>query len=135
MSWKNDLCLKDDLEKYVRQNYKRAEILDFVNRDYDFYFDDWPCSMNTLARMLKHFEITYIDYTVPADEIKNAVGDSDGKSLGYRAMTAKIRQKHGLCVPWDIVYATMATVDQNGLENRRLGAKNRKREKNYEFTK
>ena len=35
--WKRDDELKDALDRYVKQNLKREEILDFVSRDFDQY--------------------------------------------------------------------------------------------------
>ena len=73
MSWKDDLALCSQLEIYVRQNLKRLEILDFVNRDYSCHFQNGQCSLRTLCRMLKHFKIAYHDYSVTAERIINAV--------------------------------------------------------------
>ena len=108
MSWKDDLALSSQLNIYVGQNLKRLEILDFVNRDYSYHFKNGQCSLRTLCRMLKHFNIKFQDYSVSAESIINAVeaeSKGSGKDLGYRAMTAKVRQKYGLAVPRDIVYA------------------------------
>ena len=35
--WKEDNQLEHDLRKYVSQNLKRSEILDFVQRDFSEY--------------------------------------------------------------------------------------------------
>ena len=35
--WKEDNLLENDLGKYVGQNFKRSEILDFVQRDFPEY--------------------------------------------------------------------------------------------------
>jgi len=35
--WKEDNQLENDLRKYVSQNLKRSEILDFVQRDFSEY--------------------------------------------------------------------------------------------------
>ena len=35
--WKEDNQLENDLRKYVSQNFKRSEILDFVQRDFAEY--------------------------------------------------------------------------------------------------
>ena len=37
MAWKDGEGLVEDLKKYVAQNLKRSEVLDFVQRDYDEY--------------------------------------------------------------------------------------------------
>ena len=36
-AWKADIELRDDLEKYVKQNLKRKEILDFASCKYPYY--------------------------------------------------------------------------------------------------
>ena len=55
--WQEDQDLKDDLVKYVRQNLRRKEILDFVKIN---------CPMNawsprTLSRRLQYFGIEFTD--------------------------------------------------------------------------
>ena len=136
MAWKNDCHLKCDLEKYVHQSMKRTEILDFINQDYSHYFvKTGTCSLRTLARMLAHFNIKYIDYSVSGEAIKEVVKhelNHAGTALGYRALTLKIRQEHGLNVPRDVVYGVMTDVDQEGLIKRRPGTKRKKnRNKNF----
>ena len=53
--WKEDNLLENDLRKYVGQNVKRSEILDFVQRD----FPEYTWSTATLDRRLRHFGIYY----------------------------------------------------------------------------
>ena len=55
--------------------------------------------------------------------------DGSGKDLGYRAMHNKIRQKHKLNVPREVVYAAMYELDPKGLENRGVGFNKKKRER------
>ena len=50
--WKGDDELQTDLKKFVIQNVKRSEILDFMNRDYSQYA--W--SLGTLSRRLNYFK-------------------------------------------------------------------------------
>lgn len=105
-SWKNDDNLKKILEGYVQKRYSRAEILDFISQD----FCQYKWSIRSLDRRLKHFNIRYINYNVPLQEIETAVDkelSGPGRLLGYRAMTQKIRQNHGLNVPRDLVYNVM----------------------------
>ena len=134
MSWKNDYALQAQLEIYVRQNFKKAEILDYISRDYGHHFAIGHCKMRTLTRILQHFNIRYTDYTVPAEDVINAVNQEltgAGKDLGYRAMHIKLRQKYGIKVPRQIVYDTMTNLDQEGLVRRRLGSKRKKRNEHY----
>ena len=62
-------------------------------------------------------------------EIQNLVEveqTGPGKHLGYRAMHLKIRQKHGLNIPRDVVYAAICIFDADGLENRAVGVNKNK---------
>lgn len=67
--WKEDKELKADLKKYVLRNFKRREILDFMERDYPQYA--W--SLGTLSRRLKHFDTSYINYDLTVQEVEEVV--------------------------------------------------------------
>ena len=67
--WQNDENLKDDLQRYVVENFRQKEILDFVRRDYPLYA--W--SLGTLDRRLANFDIKYINYRVDIHEVEAAV--------------------------------------------------------------
>ena len=130
MEWTHDKDLEDNLNKYVRENLQRNEILDFMQRDYPNY----PWSLRTLDRRLRHFEINYVNYNVTVDEVKKAVKEQlegPGQLLGYRAMVQKIRQQHGLKIPRHLVYSVMQELDEEGLHNRRPGVKKRKRKGHF----
>ena len=89
-NWKEDCHLRDDLSRYVRQNLKRSEVLDFVQRDYPHY--KW--SRPTVDRPLRLFDISYIDYCIPLQTETEAVQKelgSPGKLLEYRGMNQKLR--------------------------------------------
>lgn len=128
--WENDEALRSDLEKYVRQNLRRNEILDFIKLEYPMYA--W--SLRSLGRRLQFFDITYTDYEVNLAEVKKAVKkelQGPGKLLGYRAMQQKVRELHGLNVPRDVVYAVMGEADPEGLEARGgVGQSKRPRRRN-----
>ena len=101
---------------------QRVEILDFVQKDYPIY--KW--SLRTLDRRLSYFKIKYIDENVRVDDVREAVGkelEGPGKLLGYRAMTQKIRQKHDMKVPRNLVHDVMYDLDAEGLKARAPGAK------------
>ena len=51
--WKDDQTLKEDLEKYSRNNLQRTEMLDFMNCDHGKYA--W--GLKTLDRRLAFFNI------------------------------------------------------------------------------
>ena len=51
--WEDDEQLKSDLQRYVKQNLRRREILDFVRRD----FPEYAWSLGTLSRRLAFFGI------------------------------------------------------------------------------
>lgn len=55
--WKEDNDLKEELQLYVSQNLGRAEIADYVKRDYPCY----PWSIPTLDCRLRYFGINYIE--------------------------------------------------------------------------
>ena len=52
-AWREDLKLREDMERYVKQGYKREEALDFLKRDFPMY----PWSIRSLDRRLRCFEI------------------------------------------------------------------------------
>lgn len=115
--WMADQPLKDDLSKYVRQNWQKSEILDFIKSKYPMYA--W--SERTLARRLQYFDIKFTNYEVDIEEVKEAVRreiDGPGQLLGYRSMQQKVREIHGLNVPRDVVYAVMKEVSPEGLQAR-----------------
>jgi len=71
ISWKQDIALQNfTLQK---SSSKKAESLNFVNRDYSYHFDRRQCSVSTLSRILKHFNISYIDCRVSENDIVGAV--------------------------------------------------------------
>ena len=128
--WINDAKLESDLKSYVAQNYKRTEILDFVKRD----FAEYQWSIATLARRLKQFQISYVDYTTDVDKVQEAVQtelDGPGKLLGYRAMNLKLRTEHGIQVPRHLVHNVMKELDPDGLEDRSLKKKAKRRKKPF----
>ena len=115
--WENDEDMRRDLKKYVRQNLRRKEILDFMIADYPMYA--W--STRSLSRRLQHFGIKYTDYEIELEDVKNAVKkelDGPGALLGYRAMQQKVREVHGLNASRDLVYAVMGEADPEGLKSR-----------------
>ena len=128
--WKDNVTLKETLQKYVRDCLSREEVLDFVTRDFSQY--SW--SMRTLDRRLRHFEIYYHDHTVSIDQVKGAVKEElqgPGKLLGYRAMQQKLRKCHDLLVPRDLVHAAMFDQDPIGLERRAPMFKAKKQKGNF----
>lgn len=131
--WKADQTLREDLAKYVEANLKRTDILDFMKRDYSQYL--W--SLRTLTRRLAFFKITYIDYGVNTDNLREIIRnelDGPGACLGYRALHKKVREVHGLKVPRTLVYNMMFDVDPTGLENRRNVGKPKWHRKPRPFT-
>ena len=116
-SWMEDLDLKEELQKYVRQGLKRDEILNFMERD----FGDYAWSLRTRDRRMRHFDIRYTNTDVTVEEVKSAVRkelDGPGKLLGYRAMHNNIRQEYLLNVPRNLVHAVIFDADPEGLEAR-----------------
>ena len=130
--WQEDQDLKDDLVKYVRENLRRKEILDFVKINYPMYA--W--SPRTLSRRLQYFGIEFTDYSVDIDDAREAVAkemDGPGSLLGYRALHKKIREVHGLSVPRNLVYALMTEVNPQGLEERGCVGRPKRPQRNNAF--
>ena len=114
--WVDDENLKQDLAMYVWQGLKRV-FIDFLSRDYSCY----KCSIRTLDRHLRYFDIYYNDAETPVDAGREAVQkelNGPRKLLGYRAMHKKIRQEYNLFVPRDAVHNIMYELDPEGLESR-----------------
>jgi len=130
-AWREDLKLREDMERYVRQGYKREEALDFLKRDFPMYA--W--SIRSLDRRLRCFEIYYNNPEVSVEEVKDAVKkelEGPGKLLGYRAMHKKVRQEYNLHVTRDAVYNVMYDLDPEGLEARGgIGAKKKRKKGNF----
>lgn len=113
--WEDDEQLKSDLQRYVKQNLRRREILDFVRRD----FPEYAWSLGTLSRRLAFFGIQYIKYDTDIEEVETAVCEEIeglGQLLGYLAMHKKLREQHNLALPCDLVHDVMGLVDPEGLQ-------------------
>ena len=67
--WEDHDELRNDIKKYVMQNLKREEVLDFLKRDYLQY--TW--SLPTLSRRMRTLGIKYVDYAINLDHVRNAV--------------------------------------------------------------
>ena len=132
--WEDDEQLKSDLQRYVKQNLRRREILDFVRRD----FPEYAWSLGTLSRRLAFFGIQYIKYDTDIEEVETAVREEiegPGQLLGYRAMHKKLREQHNLAVLRDLVHDVMGLVDPEGLQRRGdVGKKKRRRGATSTFT-
>ena len=132
--WEDDEQLKSDLQRYVKQNLRRREILDFVRRD----FPEYAWSLGTLSRRLAFFGIQYIKYNTDIEEVETAVCEEiegPGQLLSYRAMHKKLREQHNLAVPRDLVHDVMGLVDPEGLQRRGdVGKKKRRRGATGTFT-
>ena len=118
IEWKNNDVLKADLDEYVRENVRKCEILDFVKRDYPEY----PWSMATLSRRLRHCHIKYINYETPLEAVTNAVAqelNGSGRGLEYKALNPKLRKPTAL----DLVYSVFTEMDPESLKG---GAVNKK---------
>ena len=99
------------MSKYVREELQRAEILDFLKRD----FPQYAWSIRTLDRRIEAFNIKRIDRDVY--QVKRAVQkelEGPAQLLGYRAMHKKVRQEHNL----NLVHAVMVELDPEGLQER-----------------
>ena len=120
--WKASEKLRNYLEKYIRENIKKSEILDYVKHDYP----DYPWSMATLSRRLRYFDI---NYETPLNAVTDAVSkelNGPGRCLGYRALNKKLRNEHNIKVPRRLVHNMLKELDPEGLESRALNKKTKK---------
>ena len=104
--WKDDTELEEKMRQYVMQNFRRCEMLDFLERD----FPQYTWNMITLSRRMKHFGIKYIEYKTALEDVRAAFRTENigpGQLLGYRAMHKRLREVHGLAVPRGLVYDVM----------------------------
>ena len=133
VDWKDNEKLEEDPKRYVAENLRGTEILDFVKREYHEYA--W--SLRILNRRLSYFKIRYNDYDTDLNELENAVRqemDCPGALLGYRALHKKIREVHGLKVPRNMVYDMMYMVDPTGLDERGSVGRLRRSRRTKKFT-
>eukprot|EP00794_Sanderia_malayensis_P002878 gene2878-3329_t len=63
VEWKNDTVLKTALEGYSRENFKRTEMLSFLEKD----FPQYAWSLRSLDRRLGEFKINRVDKDVSFD--------------------------------------------------------------------
>ena len=121
-SWSQNSSLKADLKKYVQQKLKCRETLEFMKRDYSCYA--W--SIGTLDRLVRFFDIRYIDSTKNIADVTAAIQkemEGPGGLLGYCAMNQKLRTEYNICVPRQIVYNAMWNANPEILEARSVKKK------------
>ena len=97
---------------------KRKEILDYMKRD-----------MPTLARRLRDFEIKYINYDTTLGVVEETVREElsgPGKLLGYKTLNQKLITEHTICVPRHLAYNVQKQLDPEGMEERKVGNKQKK---------
>jgi len=130
--WKDDAELKENILDFVKRSYTRKEMVCSLSKT----FPQYAWSLRTLASRLRHFDIKFIDYNTNIDEVYNAVEneiEGPGQKLGYRCMTQKIREIHGLLVPRDIIYEVMKDVNPRGFEERGCVGVSKRRKRNRRF--
>ena len=59
------------MTQLVQQGLQRIEALDFLKRD----FPQYPWSLRTLDRRLRHFDIFYNDKSVEVEDVQTVVGN------------------------------------------------------------
>ena len=57
------------MQRLVKQGLKRSEIVDFLQKD----FAQYPWSIRSLDRRLRHFEIYYNDKEIAVEQVEEAV--------------------------------------------------------------
>ena len=127
--WKDDELLRTELEEYVKKRWSIRDILTVVLRK----FPQYAWTVPTLKRRLGFFDIRYIDSNVTSEQLAQAVASellNVGGDLGFRAMTAKVREKHDLKVKERDVLAALKDLDPQGVERRGdVGCKTKKKRK------
>ena len=81
---------------------------------------------------MRHFNIYYTDRGVTVEQGVDAVKKElagPGIHLGIRAMNNKLRQKHAIKVPRDLVHLAMTDLDPVGVAKRCVGFNTQKRMK------
>ena len=104
----------------MSKGLQRSEILSFLVLD----FPEYTWSIRTLDWRIRHFNIYYTDGGVIVEQVVDAVKQKlagPGKHLGIRAMDNKLRQKHAIKVPRDLVHAAMTDLDPIGVAKRGVG--------------
>uniref|UniRef100_A0A7M5WYV8 Integrase core domain-containing protein n=1 Tax=Clytia hemisphaerica TaxID=252671 RepID=A0A7M5WYV8_9CNID len=125
VDWKVNERLETDLKTLVKQNLRRKEILDILRQKYPNY----PWSLSTLDRRMRHFNLWYLDKTTPIEAVKDAVAkelEGPGKLLGYRALNNKLRLYHDIKVPRNLVADVVFDLDPEGVAARNVKKKKRK---------
>ena len=131
-SWKEDDDLKKDLQDVVAKHYHKDEIVVDMKKRYSHYA--W--SKSSLRDRLRYFGIKYTErYNIDDVYLKVAEElEGPGKDLGYRAMTAKLLQVHGLKIPRNTVHLVMADLDFDGLQARGGVGKTKRPRRDAPFT-
>ena len=83
---------------------------------------------------MRAFNINYIDYNTPIESVVEAVTeevDGPGRLLAYRAMNGKLRTEHNIQVPRHLVYHVMQEVNPDGLEERNIQKKKKKKKQPF----
>ncbi|XP_078482839.1 uncharacterized protein LOC144743284 [Ciona intestinalis] len=104
---------------------KRKEILFLVQKK----FTQYAWSIATLDRRLRFFDIKYIHYDTPLEDVCAAIDkelQDTGKHLGYRAMNQKLRCHHNILVPRHLVQHILIEKDSEGIALRNLKKKAKK---------
>ena len=80
-AWKEDVFLKEEMSRYVKQGLQQDKILDFLKKN----FAQYAWSLRSVDRRLRYFDIYYHDKNVLVVKVKEAVKkelDGPGKLLG-----------------------------------------------------
>ena len=101
-----------------------------MRRDYPQYAWSTP----TLDRRLRHFSIQYIGTETSLEEVLEDVNkelDGPGQLLRYRSVSQKLRTEHDIKVPRDVVHNVMHYLDPDGIGNRKVSEKRKKKKQPF----
>ena len=76
------------------------------------------CSVRTLDWRMRHFSIYYTDRSVTVEQADDAAKQElagHGKHRAIRTMNNKLRQKHAVKMPRDVVHAATTDLDPVGV--------------------
>ena len=105
VQWRSDSDLKLRLKSLVKRGYQRSEILHVMKRDFSQY--TWGC-IKTLDRRLRHFNINYIEYDTPVEDVRKAGYSSYSRLVRHRpscigrkaTMQQRQKKERRVCHTW-----------------------------------
>ena len=108
--WINDVALEQDQREY----------------------EQYCCSIRTLDRRPRFFDISYIHYNTLLEAVQATLQtewNGPRKLLSYRILNQKLRMQHEVQVPRNLVHKMLQNEDPEGLELRCPSSKKKERKR------